>query len=315
MQYTVIEGEVADIAAADDHVAWAARVAYEYYYPYPQGGPMWMLPREGDFLKTADGGGTWTPQYPPEPCPPLEIAVVDAATAWAAGLKPGAWTGDGAVLRTTGGGDAGPDIISLDPASAPAGTEVIISCRDFGETQGTSRVLFGDVEAPHYAHRSDTQVTAAVPEGITGDIEVKVVTPEGTSNPVLFSLLAVTNVSPAKALQFTVPLNLKIDGSGFLPGAKAKLAMGSSVIHASNTVALSGDQVSAAFYLVGVPPGAYDVVVTNPDGSEARLEGGFTVTPVCGQGGGAALLMLGVSLGILSLAGSRRLRRTGSKGE
>jgi hypothetical protein len=50
-------------------------------------------------------------------------------------------------------------------------------------------------------------------------------------------------------------------------------------------------------------------VVQNPDGSVARLEGAFTVNSLCGAGSGGALLMLGLTLGLLSLAGSARIRR------
>jgi photosystem II stability/assembly factor-like uncharacterized protein len=311
-RHTVAGGEVADIAAVDGHTAWAARVTYDYYYPLPQGGPVWMLPHEGEFLKTVDGGETWTPQYPPETCSPIEIISVDAASAWAAGVKPvtpPASPGNGVVLRTTGGGDARPDIVSLAPGSAPAGGEITIAGRDFGETQGASRVLFGDVEATGYASWSDTHIRVAVPRGTAGAVEVRVMTPQGTSNPVPFRPLAVTSVSPASALQFAVPLNLKIDGSGFQPGARVKLVMGASIIHAASTRVIDEHRISAALYFVGVAPGVYDVVVANPDGGEDRLQGGFTVNAVCGSGSGTALLVLGASLGLLSLAGSRRLRK------
>lgn len=315
-RYTAAEGGVADLAAVDSKTAWAARVTYDYYYPSPQGGPVWLLAHEGEFLKTVDGGGSWQPQYPPETCSPTEIAVLDAATAWAAGVKPGAspvFPRDGAVLRTADGGDGRPDIVSLTPTSAPAGGEVTITGCDFGEMQGGSHVLFGDVEAAAYTLWADTKIRVAVPQGITGAVEVKVITPEGDSNPALFRLLAVTSVSPASAPQFAVPLTLKIDGSGFQSGARVKLVKGTSVIHAASTKVLDESHLSATLYLMGVPPGAYDVVVGNPDGGAARLEGGFTVNGVCGQGSGTALLVLGASLGILSLAGSLRLRKAGKR--
>ncbi len=150
-----------------------------------------------------------------------------------------------------------------------------------------------------------------MPEGITEVAEVRVVTPRGASNPALFRWLRIDSVAPSGAPQFAVPLNLKISGSGFQPGARVKLVRGTSVIHAQSTKVVSGNEISATLYLVGVPPGAYDVVVETREGSEARLEGGFTVNPVCGQGSGAALLVLGACLGLVSLAGSRRLRTAG----
>lgn len=64
--------------------------------------------------------------------------------------------------------------------------------------------------------------------------------------------------------------------------------------------------------LFGLAPGAYGLVVENPDGQRTRLEGGFTVTSACGSGSGAALLPLGVAVGLLS-AGSLGPRRRREK--
>jgi hypothetical protein len=77
---------------------------------------------------------------------------------------------------------------------------------------------------------------------------------------------------------------------------------------------VSGNKITCTAGLFGAEPGIYDVVVTNPDGQESRLAGGFTVTFPCGAGSGTALLMLGLTLGLISLAGSARLRRTRKRG-
>jgi len=67
--------------------------------------------------------------------------------------------------------------------------------------------------------------------------------------------------------------------------------------------------LTSSLFLFGNDPGAYDVVVTNPDGGEGRLGAGFNVTSACGAGSGSAVLMLGLALGLLSLAGSFKVRR------
>jgi peptidoglycan/xylan/chitin deacetylase (PgdA/CDA1 family) len=123
------------------------------------------------------------------------------------------------------------------------------------------------------------------------------------------SSLSVASIAPANASQFALYMGADITGSGFQPGASVKLEKGTSIIDAFGVNVISGTQINIAMVLWGVEPGVYDVVVTNPGGGQARLTGGFTVTSLCGQGSGSALLMLGMALGLLSLAGSYRVRR------
>lgn len=63
--------------------------------------------------------------------------------------------------------------------------------------------------------------------------------------------------------------------------------------------------------LRNAPSGKYDVVVTDPDGTEARLAGGFTIkaASTCGAGAGSAAVLFGITLGLLSFAGSGKLLR------
>jgi hypothetical protein len=85
--------------------------------------------------------------------------------------------------------------------------------------------------------------------------------------------------------------------------------MDSSVINAFVINVVPDSSITCSVGLFGVQPGVYDVVVTNPDTQEARLEDAFTVTSACGEGGGMAVLMLGVMLGLISLGGTVKLRR------
>ncbi len=234
--------------------------------------------------------------------------AVDATTAWAVG-------DNGTVLRTTDGGDTRPDMAAISPASGSEGTEVTINGADFGADRGSSSVTFGNVQATEYAAWSDTQIKVKVPAGVSGNVRVVVNTTAGSSNSKVFSATsinpapAVTAVNPTSANRFAFFINMTIDGSNFQSGASVRLENGGSVIYAYNVNVASASQITCTATLFGVAPGAYDVVVVNPDGQEARLTGGFTVTSACGAGSGTTMLMLGLTLGLLSLAGCGSFRK------
>ncbi|OFW56871.1 MAG: hypothetical protein A2Y75_06825 [Candidatus Solincola sediminis] len=118
----------------------------------------------------------------------------------------------------------------------------------------------------------------------------------------------VNSVTPVEAGQFAFAVDITVQGSEFQSGATLKLDKAGSGIFA-NVNTISDTQITASIFLFGAEPGSYDVVVINPDGQEGRLVGGFNVTSACGAGSGSAMLMLGISLGLLSLAGSFKLAR------
>lgn len=212
-----------------------------------------------------------------------------------------------------------PSISSLSPTSGPVGTEVTINGTSFRGSQGSSCVSFGSVKATDYTSWSDTQIRCKVPSVAPGDVPVKVVTGGGTSSGFPFKVtvpseLAVASVSPNQANQFAFSTDLTITGSGFQPGAAVWLEKGTtSVVEAFNVTIASDTQITCTVALFGTELGPYDVVVKNPDNHKARFSGGFTVTPACGSGSGAALLLLGVTLGLLSLTGSGILGRKSRK--
>jgi len=57
-----------------------------------------------------------------------------------------------------------------------------------------------------------------------------------------------------------------------------QLKMGTTTIAATSVNAISSTQITCTFSLAGAATGAWDVVVTNPDGQTATLSSGFTVT-------------------------------------
>ncbi len=106
-----------------------------------------------------------------------------------------------------------PYIESLTPPSGAAGTEVSIKGVLFGPTQGGSYVAFGTSRAVSYAMWSDTEIRCRVPAEVRGRVEVKVHTPEGTSNVAYFtSYPHIDLVDPDAA---PIGCAVEISGSGF----------------------------------------------------------------------------------------------------
>ncbi len=131
--------------------------------------------------------------------------------------------------------------------------------------------------------------------------------------PVMIRLdkVAVSSITPNQAYQLTIAMAIDdLAGSGFQPGAAVRLEMDGKIIQAYGVNVVSPARTTCIFGFFGAEPGVYDVVVANPDGSRARLDDGFRVISPCGAGGGTALLALGLTLGLISAAGTLRLRRS-----
>jgi hypothetical protein len=105
-------------------------------------------------------------------------------------------------------------------------------------------------------------------------------------NPVavfVYSNLFVSSVTPPTGGD-TGTVTVTIGGRGFQQGATATLRRpGQADINAgSATFTSDGTSATAEFNLTGVSDGAWDVVVTNPDGSSSALTGGFVIQPGAG---------------------------------
>jgi photosystem II stability/assembly factor-like uncharacterized protein len=271
-------------------------------------GTAWAVGEDGTVLKTVDGGDDWHPQESGVSGIALnDIDALDVTTAWAVGSG-------GTVLNATCGGDERPDILSISPSTGLEGTEVTICGCDFDggiHIPEAAPVSFGDIEAPPPTYWADDKIQVDVPAGVDDLVKVTVNTPDGTSNGVNFSNLTVSSIAPDEGMQFTNILYITdLAGTGFKDGASVSLKMDGKVINASGVVVLSDTQIQCTLNLSFAQPGVYDVVVRNADGMEARLEAGFTVNSACGEGGGMAVMMLGITLGLLSMAGGFRLRRS-----
>ena len=120
----------------------------------------------------------------------------------------------------------------------------------------------------------------------------------------------VTSITPKTGVKGWPVTITDLAGTHFQTGATVKLEQPSSstVIDATNVNVESDTKITCKFTLSG-PLGKYDVVVKNPDDQEVKLVNGFSVTNICGLGGGAIMLGFGLMMGLLSLAGSEILRK------
>ncbi|MBC7247640.1 MAG: IPT/TIG domain-containing protein [Actinobacteria bacterium] len=260
--------------------------------------------------RTENGGLSWCQQQTiPTDVVMLDISAVDGDIAWAVGTS-------GTILHTTSGGYLGEDPVldTLSPDTGRDGETVTLTGSGFGTSSAHGFVTFGLLRAGIVSWSENEIVCAAPAIGSPfAQVSVYVTTPGGTSDPLVFTYkniaLSVESIYPTRGYQFNPFHNVTVTGTGFLPGARVMLVKGSTVINASNVNVMTQERIHCTLNLMGAAPGLYDVVVSNPDGTESWLNGGFTVVSPCGSGSGTALLMLGISLGILSLAGSRRLRR------
>jgi hypothetical protein len=88
---------------------------------------------------------------------------------------------------------------------------------------------------------------------------------------------AITAISPKRgATDGTV--SVTITGNNFQSGAAVKLMRaGDPLIQATGVTVSSSSNINGIFKLTGAEKGAYNVIVTNPDGQSDTLVGGFTV--------------------------------------
>lgn len=269
----------------------------------------WVAGSGGSILKTYDGGVGWNNQESPTTEDLSAVDSVDACTAWAVGTQ-------GVILRTDNGGDEKPDVATVEPAGGPPGAIVAINGSDFGTAGPDAYVSFGSTRSTEYPEWSGGRVKCRVPDVGVGGVHLSVTTPAGTSNSVPFTVTAfsVTGINPNWVYQNNVLLNFELAGTGFQPGATVRLRKGATVIDASSAYVVSESELKFSLLgIIGYGSGSYDVVVHNPDGTEATLPAGLEIRPsACGMGGGAAFLLSGIIMGLLSVtcwAGVSRSRK------
>jgi hypothetical protein len=210
-----------------------------------------------------------------------------------------------------------PAIWSLSASEAGVGDTIHVYGDNFGTLRRDARLAFNGINATSVTF-TNSEITATVPAGASTGLLTVYDWDGAPSNGVSFTVSGtttgprVTSVTPNSGLQGGVINVDNLAGSGFQAGATVRLEGNNATIDATNVNVVSPVRITCSIDITTAPVGAYDVVVKNPDGSEGRLAGGFTVNAPCGQGVPAMLLVLGVMLGLLSLAGagSSRTKRT-----
>jgi plastocyanin len=163
-----------------------------------------------------------------------------------------------------------------DTGPVSGGTSVTITGTGF---VAGATLAFGTATASSVTVVSDTSITAVTPAGTAGNVDLVVTNPDGQSGRLsrgFFYIAAPT--MPAPTLTSIAPASgttdggtaVTLTGSGFAAGASVSIGG----TPASNVAVASATSITAT-----TPPhgaGAVDVIVTNTDGQNARLNGAFT---------------------------------------
>jgi plastocyanin len=177
-------------------------------------------------------------------------------------------------------------VTAAAPSSGPVGGGTAVTITGTGFAAGAN-VSFGAAVASAVNVASDTSIVATAPAGNAGAVDLVVTNPDGQSARLTggYTYVAsappppppppspvaptVTGVSPSSGTT-AGGIAVTITGTGFAAGAT--VSFGGS--------AATGVVVSSATSITATTPahaaGAVDVVVTNSDGQNGRLAGGFT---------------------------------------
>ena len=130
---------------------------------------------------------------------------------------------------------------------------------------------------PTVAPTSAPTTAPAVKTNVTAPVKASSQTPANT--PVKpTGPPTVTAITPSWASLGSIAQKITLTGTNFTTGAAVKLTRYNfGDIKASNVVVVSPTQITATLNLQTMPLGPWIVVVTNPDGSTAKLPGYFTV--------------------------------------
>lgn len=165
-------------------------------------------------------------------------------------------------------GTAAPKLTSISPTSGVSGDTITFTGSGFA---AMTSVTFDDIPSPSVILKSDTSLTATVPQGVpAGVVDVAVVTSNGTAT---LANAFTMNVANAPTITTISP---KTGGPGT---SVAILGTGFTNVTAANGVTFGGvnalytvnsDTSITATAPYGMPAGDIDVVVTNPSGSSAK---------------------------------------------
>ncbi|MBU1670274.1 MAG: right-handed parallel beta-helix repeat-containing protein [Actinobacteria bacterium] len=176
------------------------------------------------------------------------------------------------------------------PNSAPsgkAGLGVTVYGLYFapGASVALSRPQEGDIQAAEVTFVSSSRLTCVLDltNALPGTWDVHVTNPDGGRGVRLggFTMTegpTVTSITPSSAQTGETVQVTDLSGDLFQAGATVRLTReGQPEIAATEVVVVSPQKITCTLNLTGASPGAWNVVVTNPDGGSGSLGGGFTV--------------------------------------
>jgi PKD repeat protein len=190
---------------------------------------------------------------------------------------------------------ASPVVTGMTPATGYNTTTVTITDLAGSSfwTTGTTGVVLSragepDIVATGVSVSSPTRITCTfdLTDKALGYWDVTVTNPDGKADTLAnaFEITppvpAITAITPASADNMTVRDITNLAGTGFWPGGATAVKLnrtGYADIPATHVTVVSPVRITCTFNIVGQDLGQWNVVVTNPDGQEAMLTGGFTI--------------------------------------
>lgn len=167
--------------------------------------------------------------------------------------------------------------------SGAVGDSITIDGTNFGNSQGTSYISFGLMQAQpsDYLSWGLEQIMCKVPEGASGQLQLTVTTDGGISNSLGFTVNpAITSINPASGTQGYSVSVTNLAGTGFYGTPTVRLMKsGETPITATNVNVVSSTKMTCMFALpANAAAGEWDVYVQNPDGQNATKANAFTVS-------------------------------------
>nr|WP_319375094.1 PGF-pre-PGF domain-containing protein [uncultured Methanoregula sp.] len=194
----------------------------------------------------------------------------------------------------TNGTAAAPTVTGITPSSGQNTTSISItnlSGTGFSETASVNltRAGYSNITATSVTVVSSSNITCTfdLTNKIPGTWNVNVTNPDG-QQAALLNGFTITNTTPAPTVtgitpstgQNTTSISItNLAGTGFYGTPTVNLTKtGYSNITATSVTVVSSSNITCTFNLANKIPGTWNVNVTNPDGQQAALLNGFTIT-------------------------------------
>lgn len=257
-------------------------------------------------LKSVDGGATWITQNPQAPWAIYDFSVVDYNIAW------------GSIFTKTI--DGGASWIPMDPVLsyhirdfAAVDADVAWGLGIIGVAQGKQGIISktldgGQTYTTQYSGTTNYLYGICALDGavawVVGEKGIILKTENGGDTKP--DILSISQTSGDVGSEVTIT------------GCDFGDTQGTAYVSFGSTQATAYTSWSDTEIVVEVPAGVTGTILVTVTTAEGISNGvGFTVQtvlPPCGTGGSTALLMLGLTLGLLSLAGSSSILRKRKRG-